>query len=268
MYKIFFLIKNILSLGLYKAAARKILSNLKKEDILSDDAHNFYLTESIKTEDFANSFGFEIDDSIITTEIKELEESLNKSKKDGVKRTKMGGFADIPFIYSLVKHFKRKSCIECGVSLGGSSFAILSALDFLGNGSLVSNDLPYLWIEKPTLKIGTVVPEKIKHRWKLHIGDDLDNLPAIVNEQKIIDFAHYDSNKLYKAREFFFATIKESLSGDSIIIFDDIINNDHFYDLCLDLDNSWEKFVLLSNEKYFGLVFKHNLLLNYNYTQN
>ena len=69
MRKIFFLIKNILSLGLYKAAARKILSNLKKEDILSDDAHNFYLTESIKTEDFADSFGFEIDDSIITTEI-------------------------------------------------------------------------------------------------------------------------------------------------------------------------------------------------------
>ena len=129
MNKIFCLIKNILSLRLYKAAARKLFSNLIKEDVLSDSAHNFYITKSIKAEDFAVSFGFEIDDSIITTEIKELEKSLNISKKEGVKITKMGGFADIPFIYSLVKHFK-KSCIECGVSLGGSSFAILSALKF------------------------------------------------------------------------------------------------------------------------------------------
>ena len=264
MNKIFCLIKNILSLRLYKAAARKLFSNLIKEDVLGDSAHNFYITKSIKAEDFAVSFGFEIDDSIITTEIKELEKSLNISKKEGVKRTKMGGFADIPFIYSLVKHFKRKSCIECGVSLGGSSFAILSALEFLGNGRLVSNDLPYLWMEKPTSKIGALVPEKMKHRWELHIGDDLDNLPKIVNRLKKIDFAHYDSNKSYKGREFFFATIKESLSEDSIIIFDDIINNDHFYDLCSELEDAWEKYVLLSNEKYIGLVFKHNLLLNYN----
>ena len=105
--------------------------------------------------------------------------------------------------------------------------------------------------------------EKMKHRWELHIGDDLDNLPKIVNRLKIIDFAHYDSNKSYKSIEFFH-TIKESLSEDSIIIFDDIINNDHFYDLCSELEDAWEKYVLLSNGKYIGLVFKHNLLLNYN----
>ena len=265
MYKYIYFIKNIFSLGLFKASIRKIIASFKEEDVLSNDAHNFYLEKSIKVKDFADSFGFEIDDSIITSEIKDLENSLSDQKR-GVKRTKMGGFADIAFIYSLVKHFKRKSCVECGVSLGGSTFAILSALEFLGNGRLVSNDLPYLWMEKPTSKIGAIVPEKLKHRWELHIGDDLDNLPKIVNEQKIIDFAHYDSNKLYKGREFFFTTIKESLSSDSIVIFDDIINNDHFYDLCSDLDDSWEKYVLLSKGRHLGLVFKNCLLTNYNCT--
>ena len=54
MNKIFCLIKNILSLRLYKAAARKLFSNLIKEDVLSD-MHNFYITKSIKAEDFAVS---------------------------------------------------------------------------------------------------------------------------------------------------------------------------------------------------------------------
>ena len=56
----------------------------------------------------------------------------------------------------------------------------------------------------------------------------------------------------------FFATIKESLSRFDNY-FDDIINNDHFYDLCSELEDAWGKYILLSNGKYIGLVFKHNL---------
>ena len=56
---------------------------------------------------------------------------------------------------------------------------------------------------KTNLKNWSFGAEKMKHRWELHIGDDLDNLPKIVNRLKTIDFAHYDSNKSYKGREFF-----------------------------------------------------------------
>ena len=194
--------------------------------------------------------------NLITKKREEEKESVQTNK--GPKRTRMGGFANVPFVYSIVKEMKKKYCLECGVSMGASSYAILKALEQNKEGILLSNDLPYLWNSDPVSKIGMLVPDYLRTRWRLYIGDDIDNLSEMLKEIKLIDFAHYDSNKSYKARSFFWDAIKPYLTNDSLVVFDDIIDNDHFYDLANNLDNSWESYVIFDDLKYIGTLKNHN----------
>ena len=102
-----------------------------------------------------------------------------------------------------------------------------------------------------------LVPDDLKKRWKLYIGDDIDNLSEMLKEIKLIDFAHYDSNKSY-VRSFFWDALNPHLTNDSLVIFDDIIDNDHFYDLANNLNDSWKSYVIFDDLKYIGILKNHN----------
>ena len=258
--KLFFVvIHNTIKYGLWKATLRKIFQQTL-EDKVSPDVIQWYKDNAISIESFTSKYGIDIDENIISNQmieiINEREANDTSEHNRNIKRNRMGGFANVPLIYSIVRDLKRKMCIECGVSMGASTFAILSALDFNQDGKLASNDLPYIWMKNPIEKIGILVPEDLKHRWKLFIGDDRDNLPKIFKEYKDIDFVHYDSNKSYEAREFFCKSIMKYLAEDSIVIFDDIIDNDHFYDLLKRLDNNWSSYVLYDGIKYVGVLLR------------
>ena len=250
---------NTIKYNLWKATFRKIFAQVKSESV-SDDAMTWYKNTAINMSLYASLNNLSINEDVISDQIKDIIEERKNDSSDvntnEIKRSRMGGFANVPFLYSIVKDLNKKSCLECGVSMGASSYAILKALADKDEGLLISNDLPYLWIPNSIQKIGTLVSENLKPRWKLFIGDDKDNLPIILKDIKEIDFAHYDSNKSYEAREFFCNSIMSYLSNNATIIFDDIVDNDHFFNFTKTLDSSWKSFVLDDGNKYIGLIQK------------
>lgn len=143
----------------------------------------------------------------------------------------LGGGGNYVFLYFLTR-LKKPSCVvETGVAAGFSSSAFLNAMDENGNGHLYSSDFPYFRIENPEQYIGILVEEKLKKRWSLLIDGDKNNIPIIKRGLNSIDILHYDSDKSYEGREYVFNSLREQIHGDSIIIYDDIEDNNHFYDL-------------------------------------
>lgn len=255
---IIIVIVNTFKHNLWKATFRKIFAQFKSENV-SNNVLSWYKNQAIDISEYAKLNGLSLNEEIITAEIENVirkrreEDNLSLNGKK-TKRNRMGGFANIPLLYALVKDNNKNICIECGVSMGASSYAILKALSDNNKGKLISNDLPYLWIPNSIEKIGILIPEELKKRWKLFIGDDKENLPLILQDCNQIDFAHYDSNKSYDARVFFCNSIMNNLSQNATIIFDDIVDNDHFYDFTRTLEDSWKSYVLDDGNKYIGLI--------------
>ena len=202
---------NTIRYNLWKATIRKIFEQTVN-DVLSKEALDWYKNNCISINEFANQNSLVIDHNIVTDEMHSILKQRSNEKSASIdknpKRNRMGGFGNAPFIFSIVKGMQREACLECGVSMGASSYAILKALEENQSGVLLSSDLPYLWIKNPINKIGFLIPEHLKHRWSLYVGDDKDNLPKMTKSLKEIDFVHYDSNKSYQARVFFLTQLR------------------------------------------------------------
>jgi predicted O-methyltransferase YrrM len=245
---------NTIKYNLWKATLRKLFQQVVVDN-LSPHVLKWYEEKAISMETFAPLYNLNIDESVISPQMAKITNEREKDNSDKAsKRNRMGGFANVPLVFSLVKDMKRSVCLECGVSMGGSSYAILKGLENNESGKLLSSDLPYLWISDPINKIGTLVPSNLRKKWTLFIGDDKDNLPKMLKSHNDIDFVHYDSNKSYQARVFFCNSIMDSLADDCIIMFDDIIDNDHFHDFSKSVDSSWTSYILFDEIKYVGVM--------------
>ena len=89
-----------------------------------------------------------------------------------------------------------------------------------------------MWKTNPVANIGTLVPDSLRHRWTLVLGDDRDTIPNLLSSYNHkYTFVHYDSDKRYISRKIFWENITSSLDTKYFIIFDDIMDNDHFYHL-------------------------------------
>jgi len=245
----FICIYNTVKLGLYKSFFRKIVSQLSRDN-LSVKAKQFYLNNSKDTKQTLINIGFEYFEFII-----QPDDDSNKTSLK-VSRTKMGGMTATSFVYSCVYNLKPTYSLECGVSKGGSSFSILSALDKINHGHLFSSDLPYLWKYNPIANIGSLVPDSLRHRWSLLLGDDRDTIPKLLtSHDHKYSFVHYDSDKRYMSRKIFWENISPVLSANHFIIFDDIMDNDHFYHLQLNYDPV-NVHVLKYENNYLGIISK------------
>jgi predicted O-methyltransferase YrrM len=166
---------------------------------------------------------------------------------------KMGGGGHYPLLYFLVRRLKPSVVVETGVSSGFSTQAILKAMQINGSGKLYSSDFPLFRIKDPEKYIGILVDEDLKKDWKLFIEGDRISLPKICNQVDHIDIFHYDSDKSYKGREFALKTISSKTNKDSLIIFDDIHNNSHFYDY-VRTNNITNYKVFFFINKYVGFI--------------
>lgn len=257
-------VKNTIKLRLWRAALRKIYSQSSK-DILSEDARNYYQNTSIRMPDAMTALRIEQQvfswgsdaENYLSRREHEGNTIDDASKASQSKRQRMGGMASVEFLYSLVKSKNKTNCLECGVSMGGSSLSILRALHDNNEGVLHSNDLPYLWMDMPLKDLGVLVGDDLRDRWKLTIGDDRDNLPSMLKCIGKVDMAHYDSNKAYSAREKFWALLIPFMDEQCTVVFDDIVDNDHFFDLARSLSRgAWSVFVIEDEGKLFGLLQK------------
>lgn len=137
----------------------------------------------------------------------------------------MGGPGDLDLIYAAVVLARCSRAIESGVAAGWSSLAILSALDHLGKGQLVSVDMPYPKRNNEDW-VGVVIPQHLRADWTLIREPDRFGLRRAVRTfGGRIDFCHYDSDKSYWGRKYGYRIMWNALSPGGIFISDDIQDN-------------------------------------------
>ena len=170
----------------------------------------------------------------------------------------MGGGGASALLFFLGVKLKPKYIFETGVSLGYSSATLLASANEStegGEARLFSSDFPYPGLPDSHRNIGLLVPERYKRLWRLETRGDSLNIPALLNEMPRVDLAHYDSDKSYAGREFFFSQVQAKIHGKSVVIFDDIHENQHFLDLVTKLEAD-EFCVFRFKSKFIGMLGK------------
>lgn len=170
-------------------------------------------------------------------------------KASGMKGT-VGVFNYGPLLYALVRIFQPSIMVETGVASGTSSACTLRAMDRNGKGKLISIDLPmgdtvdpkYMEFQfkrkggfgptlvPPALTTGYAIPESLKSRWRLILGDAKLELPRALSEAGQIDVFMHDSEHSYEHMMFEFETAYPHLRKGAILLSDDVSWNDSFRD--------------------------------------
>ncbi len=155
---------------------------------------------------------------------------------------KIGGWSQ-EALYYLVRYYRPKIIVETGVYRGISTAFLLQALKDNGNGYLYSIDLP---LAKYTAKDGEVdfsplskkeetgfaVPNALRDRWKLIIGDSREELPKLLKTIKSVDLFYHDSEHTFEMMTWEFQTIFPFLTNKSVLCSDDILWNNAFQEFC------------------------------------
>jgi predicted O-methyltransferase YrrM len=134
--------------------------------------------------------------------------------------------------YIAIRAFQPKIVVETGVANGVSSSYILLALQKNGRGTLYSvglNDPQYLPAGKP---LGWVVPELLKSRWNLLIGDSCALLPSLLAKLGTIDLFIHDSLHTYDHMLWEYRTAFPYLRPGGLLFSDDAAWNPAFSEFC------------------------------------
>ena len=141
---------------------------------------------------------------------------------------KLGGCGGYPFLYFICRCKKPQTVIETGVAYGLSSFYILSALNKNKFGTLTSIDAIFRPWQSEEM-IGSIIPKYLRDKWKLVLGRSNEKLLDELKENKNIEIFIHDSLHTYKNMTFEFNCAMNNIKDDGIIISDDILDNDAFY---------------------------------------
>ncbi|MDX2097118.1 MAG: class I SAM-dependent methyltransferase [Leptolyngbyaceae cyanobacterium bins.59] len=135
--------------------------------------------------------------------------------------------------YALLRALKPALVVETGVANGVSSSYLLLAMAKNQKGHLHSIDIGDLGDAGflPAGKSpGWVVPENLRSRWTLHIGDSKKLLkPVLMDLQKVDIFIH-DSLHTYDHMLFEFQEAYPFVRQRGILIMDDVLWNNAFQD--------------------------------------
>jgi len=157
-------------------------------------------------------------------------------------------------LYSIIRRYNPDIVVETGVSIGVSTAYILAAMHENNKGTLYSIDLQP-WIiakikeidtqgnidiiledrQKYRLNkseinefIGSFVPEYLKERWTLIIGDSKELLPLLLRRLGKISIFLHDSLHTYEHMRFEFETAWPYLTDYGILLSHDILWNNAF----------------------------------------
>jgi hypothetical protein len=254
------LLKNLGKPGYLKVVARKVYLRLT-EGANDTQFLEWYRQQSHPLEDYSVLFDKQLYDRSLA-----YDAQLN-AKAVSVLATlpvKLGGGGFCALLYYIILRVKPAVVLETGVAAGFSSEAILNALRENGKGKLYSSDFPYFRIDNPEKYIGILVDESLKKDWHLYIEGDQVNLRKIVGElgKEKIDILHYDSDKSYSGRQYALKTVHNNLHPKTLLIFDDINDNHHFYDLVTKLEPGLSFRIFAYKKKFVGVTCRDAAYLN------
>lgn len=143
----------------------------------------------------------------------------------------MGGELGL-MLYMAVRILRPEVVVETGVANGISSSFILKALSDNCSGRLYSVDLHYREgvAVPPGRKLGWVIPEELRDRWSLLLGESAKVLPRLLNDLGYIDLFLHDSRHLYKTMMKEYSIAWPHLREEGLLLSDDVIENDAFID--------------------------------------
>lgn len=167
---------------------------------------------------------------------------------------KLGGAGNYPLMYFAVRRLKPNTVVETGVAAGYTSAATLAALQGNHTGHLHSSDFPYFRLESPEQYIGAVIAPDLRDRWTLHTEGDRRALPRIAAQVANVDVFHYDSDKSYTGRQFALQTLSDRFTPETLIVFDDVQDNAHFYDTVKLIEQTRQWQVFEFEGKYMGTI--------------
>ena len=138
------------------------------------------------------------------------------------------------WMYCCIRVFKPETMIETGVAHGSSSWIILNAMHKNKKGKLISIDLPNndtnsaYNFDNAAPPTGWRVPEELRSRWSLRLGDARILLPQSLQELGSLDFFFHDSDHSYAHMKFEFETILPFLNKKGLLLSDDVHKNAAF----------------------------------------
>lgn len=165
-------------------------------------------------------------ESELNDNLRTVEEKVRSLPYSGVFR---GG----PELYVILRSIRPKTVIETGVGIGLSSAYILEALNRNQGGRLVSVDLPNAdksWKLPPDTEPGFLVPESVRGRWQLRLGNVRELLPMIIKDLGVVDLFLHDSEHTYETMMFEYQLAFSVLSQAGVIISDDAMWNTAWLD--------------------------------------
>jgi hypothetical protein len=138
-------------------------------------------------------------------------------------------------LYAVVRAAKPRVIVETGVASGLSSAHILRALDRNGFGTLHSIDLPNVQegsVLPDGRTSGWIVPDSLRGRWKLQLGDTWVLLPELLESLGRIDIFLHDSDHSYDAMMFEFEQANPMLVPGGVLLSDDTHLHPAWDDFC------------------------------------
>lgn len=149
---------------------------------------------------------------------------------------------ELPCLYLLIRLIKPDLVVETGVSSGASSAYILRALKDNKKGKLYSIDLPFEF--STGRKSGWLVPEVLRDRWDLRIGDTKEMLAPLLKEIGEIDFFVHDSLHTYEHMMWEYKCVWPYLRRRGLFLSHDVGANDAFLDFMKEVDICWSDYRL------------------------
>jgi len=144
-------------------------------------------------------------------------------------------FPEAAELYAVVRAVKPGVIVETGVASGLSSAHILRALAANGTGTLHSIDLPNVQqgsVLPAGRTSGWIVPDSLRGRWKLHIGDTRELLPGLLGTLGRVDIFLHDSDHSYEAMSFEFEQAFPRLEYGGLLMSDDTHLHTAWDDFC------------------------------------
>lgn len=150
--------------------------------------------------------------------------------------------ADVPYIfpeaaelYVIVRAAKPRVMVETGVASGISSAHILRAMERNGEGTLHSIDLPNVQQGSVLPKgraSGWIVPEDLRERWRLRLGDARSLVPKVLKALDRIDIFLHDSDHSYEHMMFEYGEAWPRLARNGLLLSDDTHLHGAWDDFC------------------------------------
>ena len=139
-----------------------------------------------------------------TTEIEFVLSLTGASREDVLRYWEESKSKDLPWplLYVIARVSKPNIVVETGVETGRSSFSILQALADNGQGVLYSIELGgaqefdsdgLTFYAIPDKVVGSLVPARLRNRWRLILGDAREELLPLLRKLGAIDVFLHDS---------------------------------------------------------------------------